>query len=107
MMTNNTKSMVFTANHQQVGHVPITEYMSGVVIVYNMGMNQLNPMAPRIPDDKFDVGLLRGPNSESTINVMPISVDEPSSNRPPRLDAMNPCQSWKNNTEIIRKVTKR
>lgn len=90
---NSTKSMVLIANHQYSGHVPIIEYINGVVIVYNMGINQLRPIAPRIPDDKFDVGLLRGPNSESTINIIPINVDEPSNNKPPRLDAIMPCQS--------------
>lgn len=62
-------------------------------MVYKIGMNQLRPIAPRIPDDNVDVGLLRGPNSESTINVIPINVDEPSNRRPPRLAAIIPCQS--------------
>lgn len=64
------------------------------MIAYNIGINQLKPIAPRIPDDKWAVGLLRGPNSESIINVTAINVDVPSNKMPPKLELMIPCQSY-------------
>lgn len=58
-----------------------------------MGINQLKPIAPRIPPDKCAVGLFRGPNSESITIVMAISVDVPSNKIPPKLELIIPCQS--------------
>lgn len=58
-----------------------------------MGKNQLSPIAPRIPDERFAVGLFRGPNSESMAKVIAISVDEPSNRIPPNVELITPCQS--------------
>ena len=94
IMTNSTKPTLLTAIHHLTGHWPIMVYTIGVVVVYKIGINQLSPMTPRRPDDKLAVGLFLGPNSESTINMMPINVDEPNKSSPPRLELMMPCQSW-------------
>lgn len=93
MMANSAKPMEFTVIHQLTGQSPITVYINIVVTAYRMGINQLKPIAPRIPDDKCAVGLLRGPSSESMTIAMAISVDEPNNNIPPKLELITPCQS--------------
>ena len=66
--------------------------MSNVVIAYKMGINQLRPMAPRMPDDRCAVGLFLGPNSESITMTMAINVDEPNNNTPPNVELITPYQ---------------
>lgn len=91
---NSTKPTLFTGIHQYIGQFPMIVYTNGVVTAYSIGINQLSPTALRnMPDDEFAIGLFRGPNSESTINTMPINVDVPSSKMPPKLELMMPCQS--------------
>lgn len=81
--------------HQLIDQSPITVYTNGIVTPYNVGMNQLSPIALRnmLADVVAIVGLLRGPISESMINTMPINVDVPNSRTPPKLELMMPCQS--------------
>lgn len=108
IMMNSMKPTLLIGNHQKIGQFPTIVYTNGVVTAYSVGMNQLRPMALRnMPDDKFAVGLFRGPISESMINTMPINVDVPSRRMPPRLELMMPCQSWtetKINTNVVHSI---